>query len=168
MPSLALPQSQLSSTQDHLTPVPSPEQREKPHYPSTFVPACHTTLDACNSATFSCTGHGSCKEKRARVEGLSAGGSHTGGSGSSNTSCWSCACVPTVEQVKTGGRKVTEWTGTSCQKRDVSVQFILLAGFSILMVAAVTWAVGLLYSMGAEELPSVIGAGVALPKGAGR
>lgn len=62
---------------------------------------------------------------------------------------------------------MTYWTGTSCQKRDVSAQFILLAGFSILLVAVIAWSIGLLVGMGAEELPSVLGAGVAAGPKAG-
>lgn len=42
--------------------------------------------------------------------------------------------------------------------------FWLLAGFSVVLVAAVSWGVGLLWSIGEEELPSVIGAGVAGPR----
>lgn len=42
--------------------------------------------------------------------------------------------------------------------------FFLLAGLSIALVGAVTWGVGLMASVGQEELPSVIGAGVAGPR----
>lgn len=44
------------------------------------------------------------------------------------------------------------------------MSFWLIAGFTVALVAAVSWGVGLLYSIGQEELPSVIGAGVAGPK----
>ena len=42
--------------------------------------------------------------------------------------------------------------------------FFLLAGMTIALVGAVSWGVGLLMSVGNEELPSVIGAGVAGPR----
>lgn len=38
--------------------------------------------------------------------------------------------------------------------------FWLLAGFSVLMAGLVSWGIGMLLTMGNEELPSVIGAGV--------
>lgn len=38
--------------------------------------------------------------------------------------------------------------------------FWLLAGFSVLMASLVSWGIGMLLTMGNEELPSVIGAGV--------
>ena len=60
--------------------------------------------------------------------------------------------------------KTTQWGGPACQKKDVSVPFFLLAGFTIAILATVTWAVGLLFSVGQEKLPSVIGAGVAGPR----
>ena len=63
-----------------------------------------------------------------------------------------------------GGVKTVYWGGAACQKKDVSVQFFLLAGLTIALVGAVTWGVGLLMSVGNEELPSVIGAGVAGPR----
>ena len=44
------------------------------------------------------------------------------------------------------------------------MQFFLLAGLTIALVGAATWGVGLLMSVGDEELPSVIGAGVAGPR----
>lgn len=39
--------------------------------------------------------------------------------------------------------------------------FFLLAGITILLMSAASWGIGLLYSVGAEPLPGVIGAGVA-------
>lgn len=59
-----------------------------------------------------------------------------------------------------GTVKTVQWGGPACQKKDVSIPFWLLAGFTVLLVGVVTWAIGLLYSVGSEELPSVIGAGV--------
>ena len=44
------------------------------------------------------------------------------------------------------------------------MQFWLLAGLTVALVAVVSWGVGLLVSIGQEDLPSVIGAGVAGPR----
>ncbi len=42
--------------------------------------------------------------------------------------------------------------------------FWLLGGMTVLLVSVVMWGIGLLSEMGAQELPSVIGAGVAGPR----
>lgn len=44
------------------------------------------------------------------------------------------------------------------------MEFWLFAGFGVAMAAAIAWGVGLLFSMGGEELPSVLGAGVVGPR----
>ena len=62
------------------------------------------------------------------------------------------------------GIQTTRWGGPACQKKDISSNFFLLAGISIALVGMATWGVGLMYSIGEEELPSVIGAGVAGPR----
>lgn len=64
-----------------------------------------------------------------------------------------------------GTLKVTYWTGPACQKKDVSMPFWLLAGISIMLVSFVSYGIGLLYSIGDEELPSVLGAGVSSVRG---
>jgi 1,4-dihydroxy-2-naphthoate octaprenyltransferase len=51
-----------------------------------------------------------------------------------------------------------------CQKEDISVQFWLIAGFTIMIVGVTAFAIGLLYSVGEETLPGVIGAGVSRSK----
>ena len=57
-----------------------------------------------------------------------------------------------------------QWGGPACQKKDVSTPFWLLAGITIFLVSVVSWGIGLLVSIGQEELPGVIGAGVAGPR----
>jgi hypothetical protein len=64
----------------------------------------------------------------------------------------------------TQGRKTVHWGGNMCQKEDISVQFWLIAGFTVMIVGVVTFAIGLLYSVGEETLPGVIGAGVSRSK----
>ena len=60
-------------------------------------------------------------------------------------------------------RKVTYWGGPACQKKDISVQFWLFVGSGVVLAFLVSAGIGMLYTMGAEELPSVIGAGVSGP-----
>ena len=60
--------------------------------------------------------------------------------------------------------KTVHWGGPACQKKDVSMPFFLLAGLTIGLIAVVAWGIGLLISIGQEDLPSVIGAGVAGPR----
>lgn len=57
-----------------------------------------------------------------------------------------------------------KWGGNACQKKDVSAEFILFAGFGLFFTAVVVGGIGMLYSMGSQELPSVIGAGVVGPR----
>lgn len=62
------------------------------------------------------------------------------------------------------GEKTIRWGGNMCQKKDVSIPFWLLTGFTIAIVGMITFAIGLLYSVGEEQLPGVIGAGVSRSK----
>lgn len=74
--------------------------------------------------------------------------------------CWACACQPSYID-RAEGRKTIFWGGPACQKKDISMPFFLFAGFTIAAFAALSYGVGLLYSIGQEDLPSVLGAGVA-------
>ena len=115
-----------------------------------ILPSCFDNLASCQSTTGNCTGHGTCYMK---FKGTSK-----------QSSCWTCGCKATVTKNANGGKKTTNWGGSACQKKDISVPFWILAGFTILLVGTISWGIGLLYSMGEEELPSVIGAGVSGPK----
>lgn len=119
--------------------------------PKVTMPICHFTNNSCMSTTNSCSGHGICYKK------------HPDPSDESARDCWACGCSPNVRKDK-NGIKTTYWGGPACQKKDVSAPFFLLAGFTVAMVVALSWGVGLLYSIGDEDLPSVIGAGVAGPR----
>ncbi|KAJ4372219.1 hypothetical protein N0V83_003993 [Neocucurbitaria cava] len=122
-----------------------------------ILPSCFDTLSACQRQTHNCSSHGECKLL------------HKGrGSGSNQESvdCYGCACVPTVVRHDTGmetKKKVTYWGGPACQKKDISVQFWLFVGSGVVLSFLVASGIGMLYSMGSEELPSVIGAGVSGP-----
>lgn len=61
--------------------------------------------------------------------------------------CYACRCED-------------KWGGPACEKKDISSPFFLIAGVSIFAIFAVGSAVGMLFTMGQQELPSVIGAGV--------
>ncbi|RDW73198.1 hypothetical protein BP6252_07105 [Coleophoma cylindrospora] len=122
---------------------------------TTFAPLkgviafCHDSLDACVSATNDCSGHGSCYGKSNSTAGVS--------------SCFTCRCLPTIKKFEKGGTertKTTHWGGAACNKEDVSGQFWLLAGFTIILVGIVSTAIGMMFSIGEEKLPGVIGAGV--------
>lgn len=115
------------------------------------IPQCFATLTSCMAQTANCSGHGECANKYGA---------------NSTASCFACACkASAVEGARPKkGRKTVHWGGAMCQKEDVSVPFWLIAGFTVAIVGAVTFAVGLLFSVGEEPLPGVIGAGVSRSK----
>ncbi|KAF1997434.1 hypothetical protein P154DRAFT_280587 [Amniculicola lignicola CBS 123094] len=121
-----------------------------------ILPVCFESLSLCQSTTHNCSSHGACK-KLHKAPPTDKGAS----------ACWGCACVADVKEVKVGsgkGNKTTYWGGPACQKKDVSVPFFLFAGTGVLIAGLIAGGIGLLYGMGAEELPSVIGAGVSGPQ----
>ncbi|KAL8645879.1 MAG: hypothetical protein Q9210_006467 [Variospora velana] len=113
-----------------------------------ILPFCQPSLEKLFDATHNCSGHGVPYLKHNSTE----------------VSCYVCQCQKTIIHRDGGGVKTIEWSGPGCSKKDVSVPFWLLAGITIAMVATVSWGIGLLFSIGQEELPSVIGAGVAGPR----
>ncbi|KAF2234436.1 hypothetical protein EV356DRAFT_501646 [Viridothelium virens] len=125
--------------------------------PAGILPACFPNADACSGKTNGCSGHGTCELKYTNKDQQG-----------SQKECWACKCQNIVDKNDMGQLLTTVWGGPACQKRDVSTSFWLLAGFTIAMVSAVAWGIGLLLSMGSEELPSVIGAGVSGPGARGK
>lgn len=119
-----------------------------------ILPACFSSLSACESTTRNCSGHGSCSKKYSDPNSAD---------GSRFKDCYACQCSATVKDLGKGSKSTTYWGGPACQKRDVSVQFWLIALFSIALVGLISFAVGQIWSMGDQELPSVIGAGVSGP-----
>jgi hypothetical protein len=109
-----------------------------------LAPVCHASNSSCSEATNNCSGHGSCYLK----------------SSSGDAQCFACRCQATVRTKSDGSKQKIYWGGSACQKEDISSPFFLIAGVSVLAIVLVTSAVGMLFSMGSEELPSVIGAGV--------
>ncbi|KAI9764547.1 MAG: hypothetical protein M1840_008373 [Geoglossum simile] len=117
------------------------------------ISVCHSSLEECNGATRNCSGRGTCALKYHSGNSSSAGGERV---------CFACLnCTAEVKPISGGGHKTTYWAGAACHKQDVSTPFLLLIVFTILMVGAVTWGIRLLYSIGQEDLPGVLAAGVA-------
>ena len=118
--------------------------------PKTTIPSCYSNEAACISNTASCASHGTCKKRYTEKVSDDEEGPE----------CWACECIPS--KIKNGEYvKTIYWGGPACQKKDISVPFFLFAGFTVAAVAAVSYGIGLLYSIGEEDLPSVLGAGVA-------
>ncbi|KAI2782758.1 hypothetical protein F4815DRAFT_462510 [Daldinia loculata] len=115
--------------------------------PAPILPSCFTSHNACITATDSCSGHGQCVDRWGKVDGA-------------KKACFFCHCMATNETDARGNTGVYHWGGSACHKRDVSTPFWLFAGVSIALVATVAFAIGLLFSVGEEKLPGVIGAGV--------
>jgi hypothetical protein len=124
-----------------------------------ILPSCFPSMSVCQMTTHNCSNHGECKLlHKARGSGKDQ----------QSANCFGCACSPTIKKVKLGAdqesKQVTYWGGPACQKQDISIQFWLFVGSGVVLAFLVASGIGMLYSMGAEELPSVIGAGVSGPQ----
>ena len=118
--------------------------------PKTTIPSCHYSEAECISKTAGCATHGKCVKKYTEKVSEDEEGAE----------CWACQCIPS--RVGSGQSfKTIYWGGPACQKKDISVPFLLFAGFTIAAVTTISYAIGLLYGIGEEDLPSVLGAGVA-------
>ncbi|KAI1331370.1 hypothetical protein F5Y16DRAFT_266256 [Xylariaceae sp. FL0255] len=123
------------------------------------IPACFTSLSSCESGTNSCSDHGVCVNKYPSSEG-------DGGLSSSaaKSACYFCQCKETRATTKTGLIQTTNWGGSACQKKDISTPFWLFVGLTVTLVGTVAFSINLLFSVGEEKLPGVIGAGVSRSK----
>lgn len=119
-----------------------------------IFPTCFPSLSTCQSLTRNCSSHGSCSLKYTDPSANDK---------SPSKHCYSCACKPQKRETSDGKEQTTYWGGPACQKKDISVEFWLIVLFSVAMVGLVGFAVGTVWDMGEEELPSVIGAGVSGP-----
>ena len=109
------------------------------------IPQFFTSKSACNNQTNSCSGHGKCVNARGDL--------------------YRCSCSATLVRDYGGGsNKTVQWGGNACQKKDISSQFLLFAGFGIFFTAVIAGVIGMMFDMGSQELPSVIGAGVVGPR----
>lgn len=113
-----------------------------------LAPVCHASNSSCNEATNSCSGRGSCYLKSGSASEGSAG------------NCYACRCHQTVVHNRDGSLQTIQWGGPACEKKDISSSFWLIASVSILLVTVVGSGIGMLFSMGQQELPSVISTGV--------
>jgi len=120
--------------------------------PSLLIPICYISNTSCAEATQNCSGHGYCHLK------------HGAGDSSTSKECYACRCRPQMIRNKDGAIKTIQWGGAACQKMDVSTPFFILVGLLVLLMTAISWGINLLFSIGQEELPSVLSAGVATPK----
>jgi hypothetical protein len=129
------------------------QMEDNTSYPITGVPpVCYSSLDSCTNSTNRCSGHGKC-QKKSGIKG-----------DSSAPACWACLCEPTTSTIDIGDEKeafiITYWGGAACQKEDISSPFWLLLIVSLVLVGIVAWGISMLFSIGEEKLPGVIGAGV--------
>jgi hypothetical protein len=129
--------SSLVDVEENTT-TPNPSKSPFAAAVSTPVAACFDTFDACVAGTGNCTAHGQCRNRW----GPEAGGEV----------CWACHCMMSADG--------TQWGGDVCHKIDISTPFWLLAGTSFVLVWVVGGAVAMLYSVGEQKLPGVLGAGV--------
>ena len=107
------------------------------------ISTCFASLDACNSGTKNCSSHGICGRKLG------------------SASCFTCFCGNTTDVDGDGNAiGITFWGGGACQKKDISASFWLIVTSTVVLVGVVSWAIGMLFGIGEEKLPGVIGAGV--------
>ncbi|KAK7006007.1 hypothetical protein R3P38DRAFT_3040861 [Favolaschia claudopus] len=124
----------------------APFPRPPPHSPIGSVSTCHTSLDACNNATASCSGRGECASAT-----------------KSGRTCFVCSCG--VTSTGSGNQVKTErWVGESCERKDISAPFVLLTGTTIALILIIAGSVSLLTAVGNVELPSVLMGGAVLTK----
>lgn len=112
---------------------------------------CFQSLNSCATATGNCTGHGECKDKYAASGSEAAEGDRV---------CFICSCLSTKKYPEKDNSPHTHWGGAYCQKIDVSSPFWLITGITVLLVGVISGCIGMLFSIGEEKLPGVIGAGV--------
>lgn len=111
-------------------------QALKPQQRAKRGPQCYSSASDLERDTNGCSGHGKAVES-------SQGG----------RKCWRCACTPTRPDK---GGKVTYWAGSACEKKDVSSEFILLAGSALVLALVAAGSVYVLYSAGSTELPGTL------------
>lgn len=114
-----------------------------------ILPPFFNSLASCEKITLNCSGHGECKLLHKAQD-------------KTQQDRFGCACSPTIIG-KGISRKVTDWAGPACQKKDISTPFWLFVGTGVMLAFLISTIIGMMYSIGSEELPSVIGAGVSGP-----
>jgi hypothetical protein len=117
--------------------------------PTERIKACYETEETCMAKTRNCSSHGTCLDKYAKADGSS-----------SKVACFACHCQST----RNPSGSLTTWAGPTCAKKDISVAFWLFAGFTLALVGILYLAISILFNVGEEKLPGVIGAGVSRSK----
>ena len=112
------------------------------------IPACFDSEEACLQGTANCTGHGECQSKYSKGD----------------QACFACHCLSTWTNPEAKSGSVTHWAGPTCAKQDISTPFWLFAGFTLVLLGILWMSISLLFSVGQERLPGVIGAGVSKTK----
>ncbi|KAG2355493.1 hypothetical protein BDR07DRAFT_1613634 [Suillus spraguei] len=119
---------------------PLPASRPPAGPPIRTMSSCFTSAETCSNATNACFGHGQC------VSNVNA-----------EQECFVCACSDTMSD----SGKMESWAGDMCQRKDISSTFVLIAGTAITLILLMGGSVSLLYSVGSDELPSILTGGVA-------
>lgn len=113
------------------------------------IKSCFESEDSCVEATKNCSGHGLCLNKYPKE--YKPDGSQT---------CYECHCLST----RSDSGSLTHWAGSVCAKKDVSVAFWLFAGLTFALISILSLSISMLFNVGQEKLPGVIGAGVSRSK----
>ncbi|KAF5374564.1 hypothetical protein D9757_010170 [Collybiopsis confluens] len=117
--------------------VPFPSHAP-PQQPIGSVSTCFASENACSNATDSCSGRGQCVE-----------------ASKSGRTCFVCAC--SASKTGKGNQVKTEhWVGESCERKDVSGQFVLFVGVGLVMLILAYGSVSLLYGVGEQTLPPTL------------
>lgn len=95
----------------------------------------YTSRSECESNTNNCSGHGKCTK-------LATGN-------------YACSCEPTFDSEK---QKTTHWSGSACQKKDISVEFNMFFWTTLVMILVIIYGVKLMISIGDDPLPGVLSA----------
>ncbi|KAK1764730.1 hypothetical protein QBC33DRAFT_545807 [Phialemonium atrogriseum] len=121
--------------------------------PGSRIPQCFQSQNSCDARTKGCSGHGACVDKYASDP-------------RTKLVCFACQCQRQILPPGEGrpGNKTIFWGGNMCQKKDISSPFWLIAGFTVTIVGVLSFAISLLFNVGEETLPGVIGAGVSRAK----
>ncbi|KAI5283109.1 hypothetical protein KEM54_002403 [Ascosphaera aggregata] len=131
--------------------LPKSTPKQDTRVPSRIIPVCFASNETCSEHTHNCSGHGYCYRKSSSKNNVAS------------KDCFACKCVTTVVSRHPDGRpkKTIQWGGPACQKRDISTPFFIFVTLTVLIALAIIGGIRLLYTMGQEELPSVLSAGVA-------
>jgi len=131
----------------------------------TKIPACFQSANSCMTQTRNCSGHGRCVNKYVPLPDPD-NEKRADDDGEGPAVCFFCHCASTLDRPEGEGIGIstTHWAGNMCQKRDISAPFWMITIFSVSIIGALTFAIGMLFSVGEEKLPGVIGAGVSKAK----